>query len=113
MNNRAGFYPKGKGMVIHHDPDNYMDYTLDLRADLFGGPATSVTVVSQSGIEVEDAIIPAIEVAVEEGDMIPPGYAISFWLTGGELGVAGRFTLRVEAGARSFDRSYEVIVLEF
>lgn len=97
-----------KNTKIVRDPDSISDYVLDLADRLGGATATGVAVVSATGVTLYGQEINTVPLDIEDYGEMPVGTACTFWLSGGVVGVDGAITLRITAGARSFDVSFKV-----
>lgn len=106
----TGFVITTHRKILEVDPDEVMDYIIDL-TDWIGTEAiTSVSFTNTSTAEI-------YSVAKNSAPLTVPGYgdvaadkAVVFWVRLGTLGTSGTVTFSVTVGARKKDIAYTVVV---
>lgn len=116
-----GFATLGQSVPwINKRPGEVLDYIWDLSDYLASGESlNSVSVTADSGISIGTSPAPAVNasplaVVLPDGSdkTIPPGEAITIWLSGGSIGSRYDITATATSGARTIQRTFQVRVVE-
>lgn len=95
--------------IIQQDPDDNLDYLIDLSDWLGSGTASGVTVIA-SGVTAT-ALINPTPITVDEYGEIPAARSITLTVSGGTVAMEAGITLRVTTAAgKSLDLSYTVVI---
>jgi hypothetical protein len=94
--------------IIQQDPEDNIDYIVDM-SEVFAGAAIDSVTVTAEGVTAT-AVITTIDVEIPDHIVVPAGRAFVLWLTGGQVGVPGRVRLRVVSGVRVLNFSYGVVL---
>ena len=95
--------------IIQQDPDDILDYFVDL-SDWLGGGAISTAAVFATGVTASVAVNVN---AVDLGDYgsVPGGRSVTITVSGGAPAVPAVITLRVATqSGNSFDLTYTVVI---
>lgn len=96
--------------IIEQDPDDNLDYVADFSAALAGDTINTVSVTG-TGVTVGSVVKNTSPIEVDEYGTLPVGSAVTFWLTGGTVGVPATVRVRVVSTlGRSIDMTYVVVL---
>lgn len=94
--------------IILQDPDDSRDYLIDTTELFAGDPVDSATLITSNITATADISVADFE--VEDYGIIPAGRAVTLWVSGGQVGLPGKITLRLESGSRRMDLTYNVVL---
>ena len=108
----SGFVITSHRKILEVDPDEVMDFIIDLSSWMPGGDTIgTVSFDNRSTVTIENVEKNQAPLTIPDHGEVPASQAIVFWARGGTLGTTGPLTFRVlTLGGRSKDFTYQVVV---
>lgn len=108
----SGFVITTRRKIIEVDPNEVIDYIIDLSSWVRPGDLISlVTVSNSSTADFFSVSKNSAPLTIPEYGDVAADKAVVFWVQGGTVGTSGRVTFNITtSGGRKIDVVYEVIV---